>query len=164
MDIIFITNLVLLPAVSNLTTQTADFCARSNARHISFVASAKVAGGDPGFKSPKTKAAMVAYVASGGGLVHIEGMVASIGLSKITVEEAYSASRFLKIGTSGQLQFSQLSCSPLTNSGAELAIRSGVDDQDLSSEEKKENDQAIWNAQLLEGAFSLAVANGDEAL
>ena len=170
--IIGITTLIVLPAVSNLTKKAEDAADRRNAQHLTSVAAAGAAAGDPAFKSLKTKAAIVAYLASGGSLYSGQDVIAKVGLTGITKEEALTASRFLKIGPSGQLQYTSLAGSPITNSG-EFPISNGGGsggtggsdgDGEPTEEEQESSQQAQWNAQLLEGASSLAVANGDAVL
>ena len=49
--IIGITTLIVLPAVSNLTAKAEDAADRRNAQHLTSVAAAATATGDPAFKS-----------------------------------------------------------------------------------------------------------------
>lgn len=159
-SIIGITTLIVLPGISNLTAKAETASARRNAQLLSSVTAAARASGDPAFKSLSSKPALIAFFGSGGYSPNGDGHP-KIGVGGLTKEDAWEAARYLTYNqTSGGLAFTGGSrVNPISD-----APESGGGGGGGEDEGDAEDDQHRWNAQLLEGAASMATARGDNSI
>lgn len=136
--------LIALPVMSNLSAKAVDLSAKRNAQMLASAAFAARATGDPVFRSLRSKAAVIDYLTSDES--GSEAKKPAIDVEGITAEEAFQAARHLTyVRDQGGLNFS---ASPVRATDNEL-------DEGGPSSEDEERDR--WNAQLLEGAATLAL-------
>ena len=148
--VIGITTLIVLPAVTGLTQKASDMSAKRNAQLLASMTAAAPASGDPAFQSLRSKPALVAYFASSDFTPGGSAGNASLSLSGLSTHDATAAARFLDYHPgSGGLVYS------------DTADGEGGDGGGGGGEEENAD---RWNAQLLEGAASMAIANGDTSI
>jgi type II secretory pathway pseudopilin PulG len=151
--IIGATTLIILPAISWLTEHAEKTSAKRNAQMLASVASAAQATGDPIFRNLKSKPALLSYLCSGSSLKDGTG-VARVGLSGLSQEETLEASRYLTYNpAAGGLTF--------TGGNRVNPITDAPEITDPASTPNPEEERNKWNARLLKGAATAAIAVGD---
>lgn len=151
MAIIGVATLIVLPAMTNLTAKAAEVSAKRNAQLLASVAAAAEAAGDPAFKALRSKPALIAYLTSGSYAPN--GEIAKVGIEGLSANEAFEAARYLQFSSNrGGLAYSN---APVSAAADDQAGGGGGDEVSYEEESNR------WNAQLLEGAANLAMANGD---